>query len=237
MFNIRRKNKFFLFFLLFSAVTLLTFLLPDEVIARAGGAGGRGRDASWMDLVLLPFFIMYSAIITYYIRKKSRDAEELLKKLAERDKIWDLESMKGRIGTAFFRIQEAWMQRDQTLAKDYMSASLFKKHESLTDKMLSEHKKNVLEKIELSEIRIVETADFKDDSADRIWAYIKGSMIDYTVNSLTLKLISGDPAEPECFRELWKFIRGPEGWVLDKIESNVSIRNLINLASFSENNI
>ena len=236
MFNIRLKNKFFLFFLLVSAVTLIIFLLPDEVLARAGGAGGRGRNGNWIDMALLPF-VLYAAIVDFYVRKKSRETEELLKKLAERDKIWDLESMKRRIKTAFFRIQEAWMQRDQTLAKDYMSASLFKKHESLTDKMLSEHKKNVLGKIELSEIRIVEAADFKDDSEDSIWVYIKGSMIDYTVNALTMQVISGDPTEPERFNELWKFIRTPEGWVLDEIDSNVSIRDLINLASFSEDNI
>jgi len=50
-----------------------------------------------------------------------------------------------------------------------------------------------------------------------IWVYIMGSMIDYIVDDRTQKRISGDSAYPEEFRELWKFILTPQGWVLDEI--------------------
>ena len=82
-----------------------------------------------------------------------------------------------------------------------------------TDQMLSEHRRNVLDRINLIEARIVEVADYKDDAKDKVWVYMKGSMIDYMVDGRTEATLSGNSTGSDKFAELWKFVRGPKGWV------------------------
>lgn len=227
--EIKKRKEFLVLLLLF----LLILFLPNTVLARAGGGGG-GRGGGILSLILLPFFIIYSAILTYYVGKKSREANALIEKIAKYDKFWDMDTMKRRIETAYFKVQEAWMERDQNIAKDYMSDALYAKHKLQTDMMIAKHEKNILERINLLEARIVGVADFKDDTRDQIWVYIKGSMIDYIVDDRSTVVKSGDNKNSHAFAELWKFIRVPQDWALDEIDQTVSIDELKHFTSFSE---
>lgn len=225
----KRKIKSFIFIL----TVLILFTMPHDVFARAGGGGGKGGGGA--ALIFLPYLIIYSIILTFLVFKRSRQCKALLKKLAKSQMSWDMEFLQQRIEEVFFKVQEAWQSRDQVIAQDYMSERLFNKHKAQTDQMLKEHKKNILEKIELKESRIVEVADYKNDSRDRIWVYIRGSMIDYIIDDESGKVRSGDPKNPECFTELWKFVRGSKGWVLDQIDQEVTIKDFRRFHPFSEN--
>ena len=159
---------------------------------------------------------------------------KLVTKNRPEDPVWNLDGMKKRVEIVFLKVQEAWMERDQSIAKDYMSEALFQKHKLQTDQMLKEHKKNMLDRINLLESHIVEIADYKDNSKDAMWVYIKGSMIDYMVDDRSENKLSGDSTTPEKFTELWRFIRKENGWVLDEIQQNVSIDDLNKAVSFIE---
>ena len=50
--------------------------------------------------------------------------------------------------------------------------------------------KNILKKIKLLNVKPVSIHD-EDDSKDLIWFYIKGKMIDYTINTETKEMIEG----------------------------------------------
>jgi len=229
------KNKNILFiFVALILVTICFCFVPEEVLARAGGGGG-GKGGGFWGLILAPFFIIYSAIVTYLVVKKNKKCKSLLEQLATSDSSWDIDKIKAQVEIAFFKIQDAWMKRDQEIAKEYMSERLYTKHKVQTDQMLSEKRKNILERINLKEARIVEVADYEDDSKDRIWVYIKGSMIDYIIDETTGKVVSGDKSEAENFSELWKFVRSPQNkWVLDEIDQKVQISDLTDFNSFSE---
>ena len=58
--------------------------------------------------------------------------------------------------------------------------------------------------------------DDPDNSRDYIWFYIKGKMIDYTINTNTQMKISGNTF-PTAFVEYWQFTRKGNSWVLHKI--------------------
>jgi hypothetical protein len=219
--------------LLLSLIFLLVFVFTDMVFARAGGGGG-GRGGGIAGLILLPFFIIYSIILTYFLKKKNKEANALIGKIEKYDKFWDMDTIKKRVEQTYFKVQQAWMGRDQDIAKDYMSEALYQKHKMQTDAMIANHEKNVLERINLKDARIVEILDYKDDARDRMWVYIRGSMIDYTINDQTGKVKSGNDNEPEGFAELWKFIRYPHAWVLDEIDQTVTISELAGFVSYSE---
>ncbi len=218
-------------------LTLVIFLwlaIVENAWARAGGGGGGGRGGI-LSLIALPFFIIYSAILTHQVRKKSKACRELLARLEKLDPAWDADAIGHRVNEVFFKVQQAWMARDQTLAKDCMSDAIFQKHKLQTDHLIEEHRKNVLENINLTQVNIVDVEDFVDNRKDRFWAELEGSMIDYTIDDTNDRLVSGNSIKAESFTELWKFVRAGNRWVLDEIDQKVSLSDLKSFEARTEN--
>ena len=224
------KNPGFLPRIILAVVLITLFaVFPGEVFARAGGGGGL------ISIIILPFLLAYSYVISRHVAKKAKEAKKVISRIARNDPAWSLEELKDRIEIIFFKVQEAWMARDQELARDFVTDRLFVKHKAQTDRMIREGTKNFLERINLKKITIVEAADYNDDAKDRIWAVIKGSMVDIIVEEKSHKIMSGDPDKVEKFSELWKFIRDTKkGWVLDEIDQDIEISDLRSFKSFSE---
>jgi predicted lipid-binding transport protein (Tim44 family) len=210
---------------------VLLMLACEEAYARAGGGGG-GRGGG-LAVVLYPLLLLYASIVTWLLRRRSREARAALV-LAARDKAWDPDELKARIEQVFFKVQNAWTLRNQELARDCMSERLYRKHKLQTDQMIQDGTRNILECVNLSKATIVEIADFRDNAKDRLWAYMEGSMIDYHIRLSTGALAKGRKHKPEDFCELWKFIRTPQGWVLDEIDQSVGIGDLMGFKSTVE---
>lgn len=222
--------------ILLLALTIMA-LIPPDVWARAGGGGGRGGGGI-LALILYPFFLIYSAIATYIACKKNKECKDLVDRLSRKDPGWNMNNIKGQVETAYFKVQQAWTERNQDLARDYVSDRLYNLHKSQTDAMIREHRQNVLERINLKSAKVVQVADYRDDSKDALWVLIEGSMIDYMVDDRSGNKLSGDSNKPESFSELWKFIRGAKGnWVLDEIDQNAGITHLQALHSFTESKV
>lgn len=216
---------------------LLSALLPADLCARAGGGGGGGGGGGTggiLGIILYPLFLIYIGILHFKIYRKNKEAAALIEKFAASDSGWRMESLKQRIEECFYRVQEAWTKRNQDLARNYMSRRLYEKHREQTNRMIRDGEKNILKNIELLGAKIVEAIDYTDNSKDSFWAYIKGSMIDYTVTDPEGKVIEGDPEVNGKFVELWKFTREDGRWVLDEIDSDVSLEDLDALRSRKE---
>jgi len=240
-----KTHHYFLAALIVCGTLLLFGLFPEEAMARAGGGGGfggfsssRGGGGSWgfniWAFLLTPFVLIYSGITTLMLVKKNKQCKTLIDQIAAHDASWDMANIKSRVELAFFKVQEAWMKRDQEIARDFISERLYMKHKAQTDMMISQNMQNILERINLEEAKIVEVADYKDDSRDRFWAHIQGRMVDYTIDTTSGELVSGKKASSEGFAELWKFVRGPKGWVLDEIDQKVTMSDMKGFHSFSE---
>jgi Tim44-like domain len=215
-------------------LTVVIVLAAETCWARAGGGGGGGGKGSWINIFVLPFFIIYSAVLTYQVKTKSDACKNLLARLEKLDPAWDLDRIRHRVDEVFFKVQQAWMERNQDLAKDCMSPALHQKHKLQTDQLIAQHRKNVLENINLIEVRIVDVEDFVDNKKDLFWAHIKASMIDYTIDDTTDRVLSGNRDKAEAFTELWKFVRAANTWVLDEIDQKVSVSDLSGFAATSE---
>jgi predicted lipid-binding transport protein (Tim44 family) len=207
-------------------VSALLALGTEVALARAGGGGGGGGGrGGWVSIIALPFMLIYAAIVTLKVREKSQACKELLAKLQKLDPAWDLDAIRRRVTEVFFKVQEAWVERDQNLAKDCMSQAIFHKHKMQTDQMIAQHRRNVLEDINLIETEIVDVQDFADNKRDRFWVYVKGEMRDFMADDRTRDIVSGNE-DKEKFTELWKFIRAGDTWVLDEIDQKVSLFDL-----------
>lgn len=80
--------------------------------------------------------------------------------------MWEIDRIKSRIEEVYFKVQMAWRDRDQEIAREYMSDRLYAKHKLQTDDMLKRGVENVMESINLKEVTIVEVLDYRDDSKD-----------------------------------------------------------------------
>ncbi|SCY57149.1 Tim44 domain-containing protein [Desulfoluna spongiiphila] len=230
---------------LVTLIIILLCLLPESILARAGGGGGGGgfsgggsgggAGGSLIAILLAPFLFVYSLVMTILLAKKNTKSKALLSRLEALDSSWDMNKTKARIEMAFFKVQEAWTRRNQEVAKAYMSERLYNKHKTQTDQMLSQNRQNILEQINLTNAQIVEVADFKDDTKDRLWTFIRGSMIDYTIDTETGDILSGKSDTAESFQELWKFMKNDKNeWILDEIDQNIEFTDLMGFTSFSE---
>lgn len=180
-----------------------------------------------MSLALLPLSLAYSAIVTVVLAKKHRQATTMLSRLRGLDPLWDEDHIHRRVELAYFSIQSAWTNRDQDIAREYVSDRLYAKHKMQTDEMIASHRRNVLENVNLMSADIIGVRDFNDDARDHFEVHIKGSMADYMVNDETGAVVSGKPGETELFTEIWRFVRGEDDWVLDEIEQDAGLLRLI----------
>jgi hypothetical protein len=217
-------------------ITPLLLLTAGDAFARAGGAGGGGGGMNSLKFKLGLGIIafIYAAIHAAVVTSKGHRSDELLEKVAARDRSWSPATLMPRVRQVFDTVQRAWMQRDQELARDCMSEALYLKHKKLTDEMIRDHERNILRQIKLDELRVVGIDDYEDDAQDSFCVYVSGSMIDYTIDDRTEYPIKGSVDDPESFYELWTFVRGPQGWVVDEIEPHAGILAISGLRNYSE---
>lgn len=217
----------------------LVGLAAGYCLGRAGGGGGghasssshssshgsySGQGDSGAVLVLL--LVVAAVLVCVAVQNAQLKAElsdkltavrHLTAELEQRDPLWNLRAMMTRVNEVFFKVQAAWTQRDQNLARDYMSDQLYRRHKAQTDQMLADQTRNVLENIQLAEVLIYSVADYHDDARDTFAAQLTGSMIDYTVKEAHGYVTVGDRINPEIFTEVWYFVRQKDQWLLNAI--------------------
>ncbi|MDZ5035042.1 Tim44-like domain-containing protein, partial [Clostridium perfringens] len=139
---------------------------------------------------------------------------------------WDYDNIKNDIEEAFYKVQIAWMERNQDLAKEYMSEKLYIRHKSNTGWMKVRKEKNILEKMKLLSATPIALKDQDGTSSDCLWIHIRAKSIDYTINEETNEIIEGNKYRATHFEEYWKFIKSEKRWVLDEIKQIDDINDL-----------
>lgn len=173
------------------------------------------------DVFFYIFFIIitFKASIILYTKviRASVNSKRYMKILKEKDISWNYKEIENQVINAFYTIEESWTSNNLELAKEYLSDELYNQFQVKLNWMEYSKRKNILKKIKLRNLKPISVIDDEDDSKDLIWFYIKGKMIDYTINTETNEKIEGNNYSTS-FVEFWKFIRTKENtWVLDKI--------------------
>lgn len=214
-------------------------MLVPVASARAGGGGGSGggsggggghsssshsanrRSSNPLSTVLGAAFVCIMAsggaiVFSFKVHAKHRKTKRLMEQLAKVDSSWDNKIFSTRMETIFYTVQEAWAQRNQEIARDCMSQSLYEQYNAKSQWMIIRHEKNILKDMKLLEAMPIDVNDFEGDSHDSIWVYIKARMVDYTIDDRTMQMISGSKSSTR-FEEYWKLVKENGRWVLDEI--------------------
>ena len=233
---------------------LLIISTPQYALARAGGGGsgsgggsgggGGGRSSHYggntdrysgrndpiSSIIMLSTFLCTSSagiiIFKVKISKKKIKSVSVIKTLSKKDFNWDYNQMKSDIKEGFYKIQNAWMERNQDLAKEYMSERLYIRHRSKTEWMKVRKEKNILKNVKLKKITPIAVKDKDGLESDFVWVHIKAKARDYIINEETGQLIEGNKHIANHFEEYWKFIRSDRRWILDEIRQIDEINDL-----------
>lgn len=186
------------------------------------GGSGQGEEGSVFSNILFYFvfvFATFGASIVFGIKtaKRARNSKKIMKMLQNKDNAWKYKEVEKQVEQTYHIVQKCWTNMDMSPAKLYMSEELYENFNTKLNWMAYKNQRNVLKMIRLVDAQPVSVYDNEDDSLDHIWFYIEGSMIDYTVDTVTNSKISGN-IFPESFVEYWQFVRkSNRRWVLNKI--------------------
>jgi len=208
------------------------------VYARAGGGaysfGHYGSHGQYLIYISLPLLLIFWMIKYGIIKYKKSKAERVLAKIEFEDQIWNSNNIAIRINEVFYKVQEAWMARDQNIAKNYMSQKMYDEHKLQTDLLIEKRWINILKDIKIHQSTIISVKDFINNKKDTFSVLISASMIDYHINEETKRVTDGVTYRAQDFEEIWHFIRIDNNWFLDKIYSDINGRDLIDSKSFKE---
>lgn len=172
------------------------------------------------DIIFYIFFLCaaFSTAIMLYLKvlRSSFHSKRYLKILDHQDIAWNYKTIEKQVIETFYIVQEAWTQMNMAKAKNYMDDDLYNSFKVKLEWMEVSHKRNILKKIRLINLKPVSVYDDEDDAKDLIWFYIKGKMIDYTINTENNEKIEGSEFSTS-FVEFWKFVRKDNKWLLSKI--------------------
>lgn len=188
-----------------------------------GSTSGNVRTVSSVIGSIL-FYVLFFGIGIFSIikfRHKISSAKKNSKKemdiLDDKDNAWKYSNIQVQVERAYYEIQNAWAKQDMSSARAYMDDYLYENFQSKLEWMKMKRQKNVLKNISLVKASPVSVYDDKDDSNDFVWYYICGSMVDYTIDLDSQKIIKGNKFK-SSFTEYWKFVRKDnDKWVLAEI--------------------
>lgn len=215
----------------FRLLALLPVLVISlDIFARAGGGGGKSGGGI-IGLIVWGIYTLIISIILFFKVGKSR---RVIKKSAEQDSFWNFDQMRDNAKKVFFKMQDAWMDRNIESVKDIITSRLYDDYKTQLELMKKNSEKNILSGINVTDVRIIGCEDYLDNSHDSYIAHIKGEMLDYTIDERTRRIIKNPDKKAESFTDTYHFVRKDNKWLLDNIDNKVSIWDVIRTRNYHE---
>jgi predicted lipid-binding transport protein (Tim44 family) len=118
----------------------------------------------------------------------------------------------------FFNLQAAWMARDMGPVRHLMSPEMYETMQKECDQLRSGRRINRLENIAVRSVQVTEA--WQESGQDFVTVHFLASLLDYTVDETSNRVLEGSRTEPVKFEEYWTFSRpiGPHPWQLSAIQ-------------------
>lgn len=192
--------------------------------ARAGGGGGNNFGRALGMLIGL----INAGLIIYYVKKRNKKAKILIDESHENDPLWDYDKMIAFSNDVFYRMQNAWTERDMDLVKDIVTENLYLDYKKKLDWMKVTHSKNMIEDINIRTVKIVGDQDYGPNEFDSFTVYIKGKLVDYLISDKTAHIYENSRKKRTFFSDLYYFVRHEDHWLLDRIDNRVTLGKILN---------
>jgi predicted lipid-binding transport protein (Tim44 family) len=159
---------------------------------------------------------MYTATATMAATESDRDRG--IRHIRQMESAFDPVSFTHTASESFFKIQSAWMARDMGPVRDLMTPEMYEQMQKDCARLRAERRSNRLENIAVRYIEVTEA--WQESGQDFVTVRILASLLDYTVEEGTQRVLEGSNTEPVQCEEYWTFTRpvGPHPWHLSAIQ-------------------
>ncbi len=147
----------------------------------------------------------------------SQDLERGLGHVRQMDPRFNGAAFREWCSDTFFRIQAAWMRRDLEALRPLLTEEMYEAFREQIEELRSKRQINKLESIAVRSIELTEA--WQEQGLDYITIRYLASLLDYTVDETSGKIVEGSDREPAKFEEFWTWVRpvGPNEWRLSAI--------------------
>lgn len=205
-----------------------------------GGSGGTPLDPAVGMVVFLVFttLVVSCFIVSSYQERKSRIKEDLdfvykparvarkadktrklLEFLARQDLAMTPKALQDQAEATFLQLQECWQSRNYEPMKPLMMDDLHADHCRQIAGMVRNHEINMIEKIKVDRIDLVNVRYTAKENQREFTALITATAKDYYLDDRTKKRLRGD-TNPAQFQEFWTFQRQDKTWLLREVEQS-----------------
>jgi predicted lipid-binding transport protein (Tim44 family) len=219
-----------------------TFIADDFVVHNKGGGGfghsgggSRPIDETFSNFIF--FAIIGIAVIVQIckkikgsddenldfvfdrstIEKKSGKTLKLLDFISKQDATVNPDTLRQVAKTTFAKLQECWQARDYEPMKALMMPDIYKNHCIQLQGMVRSHEINVIGKLFIENVDIVNIRYTYKENQREFTALITALARDYYIDDRTQEYIRGDSL-PQWFQEFWTFQYFDKSWLLREIE-------------------
>ena len=227
------KKQFRIFLFLFVCLAVFACLYVYSRGGGGGGTGGGGNSGSGRGNIIYPIlWAIYTIITTFVLLFKSKKAKKIAS--SSPDDIWRIDNLEETAKNAFYNFQKAWMEKDLSSLSNFVTQRFYDEQNANLVNSLPGYKQNIIECIQIKSIKIIACRDYIDNSFDSFTANIKGSLIDYTINKKSKKILSGSSTEFEKFTDSYTFLRYNNQWLLDEVENDPMLGHFLNSKNYTE---
>ena len=160
----------------------------------------------------------YASTATMGTTETLSDLERGIGHIRQMDGAFDPVRFADTASDMFFNIQAAWMARAMGPVRDLMVPEMYENMHKGCDRLRTERRINRLENIAVRSVQVTEA--WQESGQDFVTVYFLASLLDYTVEETSNRVLEGSRTEPVKFEEYWTFTR-PVGfypWQLSAIQ-------------------
>jgi predicted lipid-binding transport protein (Tim44 family) len=159
-----------------------------------------------------------SASATVEAPAVSDDLDRGVRHIRQMDPAFELTTFAENASELFFRVQAGWMSRGMGSVREILTPEMYAEMQKECDHLRAERRINRLENIAVRSAEVTEA--WQEGGQDYVTVRFLASLLDYSVDEATGRVVEGSRTEPVKFEEYWTFVRpvGRGPWKLTAIQ-------------------
>jgi predicted lipid-binding transport protein (Tim44 family) len=177
--------------------------------ATAGAAYGAGAPASGTGI---------GGTATMEMPAGISDLDRGIAHIQQMDPAFDVTAVAQLGRETFTSVQGAVMANNMAPVAGRLTSRMYTELQNQCDKLRATRQTNRLERIDVQRADVTEA--WQESGQDYVTVYLEGTLLDYTMDDGSGRVVAGSNTVTEPFREFWTFVRpvGPNVWKLSAIQ-------------------